>query len=673
MLIAIQSLNFRTFSIDMRKLQSKLFVFILILIFIFPLNLKSISDNAEQFVSKNQIHKIDSAIEIIKQNKTYKNDSILILAKQTLKQAKEYKYQNGINWAYFQIARIYHIRNNSDSAERYYNEGLENKFRDINLYSEFLWYSASLNRITGDLSSALEKSLTLKSLVESNQITKDAYQIYNQLALSYLGLMEYDLAFENFTKSAELALLKDNEAYAGVVYANIGKLFYDQFKLNEALEFLKKGAELEEKHELYASFGNSCNIIADIYLKLNNESQTYYYLKKAKANNIRSNNPIGLSKTYFGYSEIHSKNNNIDSAIIYLNRCIEIGTLHSANLILKDAYLSLSKLYAKKNDFDKAYYYHDLFFTVHNKMYNIEKINKAKALEQKLIYQQKESELIELELRKQETINLLQNIISILGLVGAIVILIYLFKFKKLNKEHQKSKEKAEESDKLKSRFLQTISHEIRTPLNGILGFSDMIVSKSISDEESAQINDLIHKNSDDLISTIENLVDIAHLSTNQYKLTKTKFELSKVLETIFSKTEDNVIYKNKKDVKLELKKNDIVEIYTDKTIVTKIIQHLIKNAILFTKKGSIQLGYNIENSNIIIFVKDTGIGISQEKIDVIFSAFRNAEENINIKVGGTGLGLTIVNEFVQILDGKIWVGSKLKKGTTFYVSLPVK
>ena len=199
-----------------------------------------------------------------------------------------------------------------------------------------------------------------------------------------------------------------------------------------------------------------------------------------------------------------------------------------------------------------------------------------------------------------------------------------------------------------------------------------MITSKSLSDSEMVQINDLILKNSEDLISTIENLVDIAHLSTNQYDVRKTKFELSEVLESIFKKTEDNVIYKHKKDVKLELKKNDLIEIYSDKTIITKILQQLVKNAILFTQKGFITLGYNIDKSNVIIFVKDTGIGISQEKIDIIFSPFRNAEENINIKVGGTGLGLTIVNEFMQIIGGKIWVGSELKKGTTFYVSLPV-
>jgi len=655
----------------MRRYFISTFILILILIFIFPQSLKSDNENAEQLVLQKQSKKIDAALEIIKKNQDYNNDSILLFAKETLKQAKDYRYQHGINCVYFQIARIYHLRNNSDSAERYYNEGLENEFYNTNLYSDFLWYSASLNRVTGNLSAALEKSLTLKSLVESNQIKREAYQMYNLLALSYLGLMEYDLALRNFKKSAELALLKDNEAFAGVVYANTGKLFYDQYKINEALVYLLKGAKIEEKYGLFSNFGNSCNIIADIYLKLNNESQAYYYLQKAKENNIKSNR-IGLSKTYFVYSEVHSKKNSIDSAIHYLNKSIEIAEMHSANSILKDAYLSLSKIYTKKKDYNKAYFYHDKFFMVHNKMYNVKKISKAKALEQKLIHQQKESELIELKLKKQETINRLKNVIIVIGLVGAFIILFYLIRFKKLNIQYQKSKVKAEESDKLKSHFLQTISHEIRTPLNGILGFSEMIVSQSLSDKESEEINDLIHKNSEDLISTIENLVDIAHLSTKQYTIRKTKFELSATLRNIYERSEDNVIYKNKNNLKLELNNDDLVEIYSDKSIVTKILLHLVKNALMFTNKGSVQIGYNIDKSNVILFVKDTGIGISQEKIEIIFSPFRNAEENINIEVGGTGLGLTIVNELVQLLGGKIWVCSELEKGTTFFISLPI-
>ncbi|MBU8891579.1 MAG: tetratricopeptide repeat-containing sensor histidine kinase [Bacteroidales bacterium] len=648
---------------------------IIILLFVPALNLIADNDNINTDPKnvKKQIEIIDSALALVINNQGFNNDSFLILAKQTLNQAKKYKYQKGINQCYFYIARIFDIRNNTDSATRYYVEGLEYDIHNKDLYADYLIRLAGLYRITGNLSSSLEKSLTLKTLVESNQTKKYAYSVYNLLALCYLGLMEYDLAFDNFAKSAELALQHDNEAYAGVVYSNIGKLFYDLYKLNEALEYFEKGVKLEEKYKLYSSAGNSFNIIADIYLKLNNQDSTQFYLEKAKANNLKSNNLRGLANTYYGYSKIHIKSYKSDSAIFYLSKTIDLATKLNYNSVLKDAYLSLSKIYSNKKDFEKAYYYHDLFFNIHNKIYDVEKINKAKAIEQRLIQQKKESEIIELQLKKQKTENRLLYTVVILGFLAGVIATIYLILFKKINTKLTLSKEKAEESDMLKSQFLQTISHEIRTPLNGIIGFSEMILSKSLSDDELAQINDLILKNSDDLISTIENLVDIAHLSTNQYNIRKSKFELTTILDSVIFQAQNNVVFKNKKDLNIQIKKNGEVKLYTDKTIILKIILQLVKNAILYTEKGTITLGYKEGKTNVILYVKDTGIGISKEKIDIIFSPFRQADENINIKVGGTGLGLTIVNEFIQKLGGKIWVGSELKKGSTFFLSLPLK
>jgi len=179
-------------------------------------------------------------------------------------------------------------------------------------------------------------------------------------------------------------------------------------------------------------------------------------------------------------------------------------------------------------------------------------------------------------------------------------------------------------------------------------------------------------KNSDDLISTIENLVDIAHLSTNQFNIKETEFELIPLLENILKTGKENIVYRNKKELILHLNKDENIKLYSDKNIIQKILLHLIKNAILYTEKGSITIGYKKEKSDVILFVKDTGIGISKEKIDQIFSPFQQADENINIKVGGTGLGLTIVNGLIQLLDGKTWVGSEVNKGSTFYISLPL-
>lgn len=660
----------------MRNFYKVIFKFIiLLLIFIYPINLYTYNYkiNPDTVNIKNQNKQIDKNIELIIQNQKIENDSFLLLAKQTLSLARKQKYQNGINLSYFYIARIYKRRNNTDSANHYYIEGLKYDIIDKDLYSYFLGDLAEIFRLTGNYSSSLEKSLTLKELIESNQTKKNAYQVYNLLALNYMELMQYDLAFTNFTKSAELALLNNNEAYAGVIYSNIGNLYYKQHKINEAIEYFAKGTKLEKKYKLFRNLGNSYNVIADIYLKLNKLDSTQYYLEEAKAINLKSNNTRGLARTYYEYSEFDLKNNKVDSAIFYLNKTINIASKQNANTLLKDAYLSLSEIYAKRNDFEKAYYYHDLFFNMHSIIFNVEKINKVKSIEHSLIQEQKERELIELQLNKQKTISRLFLTVLILAFLASAIALIYIVQFKKLNIRLTLSKKKAEESDTLKSEFLNTISHEIRTPLNGIIGFTDLIISKDFSKEELKNIQQFLFKNSQDLTSTIENIVDMAHLSSKQYHVNKTETKISILFDKVSSQIKDGFLYDYKKDIELDLDLENEIELYTDKNILRKIILQLVKNALTYTEKGKIIIGCYKEKTKIIFYVKDTGIGIHKEKIDVIFSPFRQLGNNTNIKTGGIGLGLTIVKEFVSMLNGEIWVDSEFKKGSTFFISLPNK
>ncbi|MCK5170302.1 MAG: tetratricopeptide repeat protein [Bacteroidales bacterium] len=649
---------------------------LIVFIFIYPFNIKSINNNNpgnDSIHIASKLGLIDNNIQIIDKNYQIKSDSILKIAKHTLELSTENNYQHGINQSYFYIARIFDIRNIKDSAIYYYELGLEEKFADGNMRIDFIWHLSNAYRYIGNYSASLENCLILKGLTENGKTKKYNYQIYNNLGLVYKPLMEYELSFENFEKSAKLALENNNEAFAGVVYANIGNLLHEQNKLEEALEYFAKGVVLEEKYGLYGSAGNSYTVIANIYLKLKNLDSSFLYLQKADSYNTEYDNDIGLAYTHFTYSKFYFEKRDYETSTDYLNKTIDYASINQLKVLLSDAYKLLAEINSINGNYKDAYENFERFFEIYGNVYNVEKINKEKALEQKLIQHEKENELFELEIKKQKTINTLLITIVVLALIVGVIILIYLFQFKKLNKEHLKSKEKAEESDKLKSKFLQTISHEIRTPLNGIIGFSEMILSKSLSDKELSEVNDLIIQNSDNLISTIENLVDIAHLSTNQYNVKKSKFEVTPLLESIIFQAKNNVAFKNKKDLDIQLKKNGEVELFTDKTIILKIILHLVKNAVLYTEKGSITIGYKKEKSNVIFYVKDTGIGIPKEKIDIIFSPFRQADEDINIKVGGTGLGLSIVNKFVQLLGGNIWVGSELKKGSTFFLSLPLK
>jgi len=257
--------------------------------------------------------------------------------------------------------------------------------------------------------------------------------------------------------------------------------------------------------------------------------------------------------------------------------------------------------------------------------------------------------------------------------IAGIIIIIYLIMFKKLNKELLLSKEKAEESDKLKSEFLKTISHEIRTPLNGIIGFTDMIISDELPKTELKSIHEYILKNSRDLTSSIENIVEMAHLSSKQYNVNKTVTKVSTIFEKVIAQVNDGFLYNYNKDVIVHLDLKDDFEFFNDKNILIKLILQLVKNALKYTEKGKIIIGCFKEKSNNILYVKDTGIGIHKDKINKIFSPFRQIEGNTNIKTGGIGLGLAISKEYVAIIEGNMWVESEIQKGSTFFISIPNK
>jgi signal transduction histidine kinase len=646
----------------------KLFT-IFFLSFIFKSSSLEINDSTNVY---SEIKRIDKNITFLGNSANLDNDSIINLIRNTLELSLKNNYAKGTNYSYFQLGLYFFNRNVNDSAILYFKKGLENEIYDKDLYADYNWHLANVLRITGEYSEALERSLTLKRFIESGRTNNHNFQIYNLLALSYQTLMEYDLAQKNFELAAKLAIENNNEAYAGTIYSNIGKLLYDQNKNNEALEYFKKGTALEKKYNLLANLANSYTVIANIFLKENQLDSAKNYLFIASDINRKSNNKVGLTYTLLAISKYHYLKEDYSSALNHLELTINYSTKYNIKSVLCDAYELKAKIFEKQGKYKEAYIEFLNFYDLYSNLYNVEEINKATALEQKLIQQEKEKQLFELELEKQKTISTLLLIVVILSVIIGVIAIAFLIHTKRSNKKLKKSTKKAEESDKLKSQFLQTISHEIRTPLNGIIGFSDMILSKDLSDKELKDINELIHKNSYDLTSTIENLVDIAHLTTNQYSIKKTNFDFDSLLNCIFDIVKDNILLKNKPELQLIFDNPGNTKIYSDKIILQKILLHLIKNAISYTNRGSVHLGCKLVDSQIKIFIRDTGIGIPKEKIDVVFSPFRQADETINIKVGGTGLGLSIVSKFIELLNGEIHVESELNKGSTFYITLPI-
>lgn len=243
---------------------------------------------------------------------------------------------------------------------------------------------------------------------------------------------------------------------------------------------------------------------------------------------------------------------------------------------------------------------------------------------------------------------------------------------KQLLEDLKLAKEKAEESDKLKSHFLNTISHEIRTPLNGILGFGELMMMEGLSQDEKLDFFRVLRLSSNRLMKTVDDIIDMSLTRTGLIKKNISDFQVVPFLENYVPLLKDLCGSKNIL-INLEIPETqkDVI-IRTDNEILGKILWHLLLNAEKFTNEGRISFGFtNLENE-LRFFVKDTGQGIAADKLEAIFKPFVQEDIRISRSHEGSGLGLSIARALVELLGGKIWVESEKGVGSVFYFTLPL-
>ncbi len=407
---------------------------------------------------------------------------------------------------------------------------------------------------------------------------------------------------------------------------DITELKKTELKLKTQNEELIKSKEiLEESEQKFRDFTNS---VTDIYFALDKDLNYIFWNKACEiALGYKRKDIIGKNWESFdfnkGYERIAEKYKKI---------------------------ISTNKAQSFEVEFEqednKLYYIVNAYPTTRGLVVYLQNITEKKNIEIELINQNSEYEALNEELNQT-------------------------------NEELCTAKEKAEESDRLKTEFLNNMSHEIRTPMNGILGFSQYLSKPNITPEKQKNCINIIQNCGNQLMHIIDDILEISILGTNQVEAEETEVCLNDLLMEQFSifniKAKDNKI-------PLYFKKglnDERSKIFTDRSKLNTILSNLLENALKFTNNGYIEFGYKLKQDHepveIEIYVKDTGIGINPDKQEIIFKRFSQEEKELSKSFGGLGLGLSIAKENAELLGGEINLKSTKGQGSSFYVTIPYK
>jgi len=520
---------------------------------------------------------------------------------------------------------------------------------------------------------------------EINKNIKDqARQTFN-LGKIYFDLKKYGDAAEALLKSAALFSNFEPSLERSATYYHLGLCYMQKENYNaakiyfERSEFINNKLRITDIAELY-------NLQKGlIYISQNKVDEALYSFKTiiAKPDNPALTNTKAEASYQIG--KIEASRNRYNLALNYLNNAFELNS-KTKNLDQKsNILLALSDVYEKALDKKNAYFYlkqhlnlKESITILNNERLGIDDYQKFKESE-KL----KEIAQLNFENKDQEKAKKFSKLISIfaIALISILSLLsLSLYKnniirnqsnllLQEKNKELEIAKDKAEKASKARSEFLSTVSHELRTPLNAINGITHLLL------EENPQKNQMDYLSSlkfsgDYLTKFINEILEINKIDSHKSEVEHTSFNLKKLLWDIQNSLKELAVVNNN-NFKLEVDQAIPDYLIGDPTKLSQIILNLINNALKFTKNGNVTIITNLQafedkNATLYFEIRDTGIGIPEDKLASVFDSFSQGSIEVNRKYGGTGLGLTIVKKLIRILGGQIKLKSVVGEGSSF-------
>jgi signal transduction histidine kinase/CheY-like chemotaxis protein len=550
----------------------------------------------------------------------------------------------------------------------------------------------------GNFEEALKVCQEALTLFNENNKLFESTKVLTLIGTIYIYLENFEMAINHFEKALEIRYKLDDKLQIANALTNCGNAYGITGKLDESMEYFRKALKIKEELNDVNGLSQLYNNIANIHFAKGETDKVLPYRLKALKMDRETGDEWQIAIKTYNLAEYYLSINAPKKAYPYIIESKTLAEKLENYGLINDNIQFLSSYYELLNDNKKALEYQKLYAKSTKETFSKELSEQVGEMEVRYETEKKdkESQIIKFQLEEALSQRLVLLFVIIIGFLITAFILFLFYKKKRNNQlletevlkrtnelqnknseleqksiELTKAKEKAEESDRLKSAFLANMSHEIRTPMNGILGFASLLKEPNLTGDKQQSYIEVIEKSSNRMLNIINNIVSISKIEAGLFELHTEEFNVNEQMEYFdtFFKPEVEA-----KKLIFSYKNNlppDEAILKTDRVKYMSIVTNLIKNAIKYTDKGSIEFGYNRKDDFLEFYVKDTGIGIETKRQEAIFERFIQAEIEDKMARQGAGLGLSISKAYVEMLGGKIWVESEAGLGSTFYFTLP--
>jgi len=560
-----------------------------------------------------------------------------------------------------------------------------------------------IQNLLEDASGYFQKGLSMAQQINNKPVQRSALQ---GLGWVYFQTGKDSAAMERFKeiltiKMSEIGDFADADAYTGIANIYLRKKQYD-----EAIEYFQKAVDEDRRTRFSSGLAATLMNLGDVYAdeKKFNDGLKYYTQALDTVRVLDLKNSIALLSLRI--ADAYRQLGEFENALRYSNQALATAEQMSSIDLKVNAYSSLVTINEQMKNYKAAYENELMVKQLSDSLYNTESQKKVTQLsmqyefdkkqEQQKAEQDKKDAMQLAHLSKEESIrNIFIGSFSIFLLLSVFLFIQFRQK-QKSSKELAIEKERAERSEKFKQQFLANMSHEIRTPMNAILGMTNLALESSSSEKQKEYLGG-IQKSSDTLIHIINDILDVSKIEAGKIEIEKIDFSLREVVEQVKQTLQHKA---NEKGIQLLTSVEEQIPdvLVGDPVRLNQVLMNLCGNAIKFTERGSVALsvivrsgatkqsatihddaggllrpaksGSRNDDAALTFVVEDTGIGIPKEKLNSIFESFTQAHSSDSRRFGGTGLGLTISKQLIELMGGRLSVESEPGSGSTFSFEL---